>query len=66
MAFTAGSGPEVVKVVPVTGAAISGVTMEQFLCVCAFFTLPIGPQPYAVIYVVANPVRGLLGRNERA
>ena len=23
---------------------------------------PIGPQPYPVIYVVANPVRGLLDR----
>ena len=27
-----------------------------------FSNLPIGPQTYPVIYVVANPVRGLLDR----
>ena len=32
MAFTAESGPVVLKVIPVTGAAFSDITMDQFLC----------------------------------
>ena len=39
---------------------LAGVTFYVFLCV--FFTLPIGPLLYPVIYVVVNPVRGLLHR----
>ena len=34
-------------------------------CVCVYVCFshqPIGPQPYPVIYGVANPVRGLLNR----
>ena len=35
------------------------VSVRARACVC-FHSKPIGPQPYPVIDVVANPVRGLL------
>ena len=39
----AGAGPVVFKVVPVTGAAFSGITMDHFLCASLF------PHPLSVI-----------------
>ena len=33
---SAGAGPVVFEIVPVTGAAFSGITMEQFLCASLF------------------------------
>ena len=35
---------------------------QRYAIVVVFFTLTDRPQPYTVIYVVANPVRGLLDR----
>ena len=40
---SAGSGPEALKAVPVTGAAFSGITMDQFLCASLF------PHPLLVV-----------------
>ena len=37
-----GTGPVVLKVVPVTSAGFSGLTMDHFLCVSIFFTLTSG------------------------
>ena len=42
---SAGTGPVVLKVVPVTGAAFSGFTIDQFLCASLF------PNPL-LVYVV--------------
>ena len=36
-----GIGPVVLQEVPVTGAAFSGITMDQLMCLC-FFTHTIG------------------------
>ena len=33
-----GTGPVVLKVVPVTGAAFAGLTMDQSMCVCVVFS----------------------------
>ena len=72
---SAGTGPVVLKSVPVTGAAILQVTMDQLMCTSLF------PHPLLVcMYVrmyghhvkqsmdqpgkVANPVRGQLNRED--
>ena len=43
---SAGTGPVALKVVPVTGAAFSGFTMDQFMCASLFSFLPL------VLYVL--------------
>ena len=46
-------------------SAPSGVCVCVCVCVCVFFShKPIGPQPYPVICVVANPVRGYAGQEK--
>ena len=51
-----------------TNVLLTIALQVQLLCVCGggggggCSQLPIGPEPYPVIYVVANPVRGLLDR----
>ena len=42
----------------------SDKTRQKAVCVCSH--LPIGPQPNPVMYVAANPVRGLLLDRKRS